>query len=152
MIRTLSASGTFAQKYVFLTLWFCIGGAINFAMWWGEVFDLTTPPTLGAKISSLVLWLAPMFAIIRFMRPYKHVRMSDNGLFISDPRREIFVPFSAIERAVPAPIEPNEYVEVIFRAPTEFGDKIRFVPRPRYGFLPWLDPAVNEFLHRVNKA
>jgi hypothetical protein len=93
-----------------------------------------------------------MFVIVRIMRPYKRVRMSDDGLLISDPQREIFVPFSAIARAVRAPIEPNEYVEVIFRTPTEFGEKIRFVPRPRYGFLPWLDPAVHNFLHRVNKT
>jgi hypothetical protein len=89
---------------------------------------------------------------VRLKRTYKRVRMSDEGLLISDPQREIFVPFSEIARAVQAPVEPNAYVEVIFRTPTEFGDKIRFVPRPRYGFLPWLDPAVHEFLRRVNRA
>ena len=152
MIRTLSAAGTFTEKYFFLALWFCVGGAIAFAMWSDKVFDPNTPPTLWAKIASLILWLGPLFVIVRLMRAYKRVRMSDEGLLISDPQCEIFVPFSAIARAVPAPIEPNAYVEVIFRAPTEFGHKIRFVPRPRYGFLPWLDPAVHEFLQRVNKA
>jgi hypothetical protein len=32
MIRTLSAPGTFVQKYVFLILWFRIGGGINVAV------------------------------------------------------------------------------------------------------------------------
>jgi hypothetical protein len=37
MIRTLSAPGTFVQQYVFLILWFCIGGGINVAVF-------ATPP------------------------------------------------------------------------------------------------------------
>jgi hypothetical protein len=34
--------------------------------------------------------------------------------------------------------------------PTEFGDRIQFVSRSRYGFLPWPDPALSELRERVN--
>jgi hypothetical protein len=109
------------------------------------------PPSLGAKLFFLAFWLLPLFFVAWVTRLDKRVRMSDEGLLISDGRGEIFVPFAAIKSASRAPIEPNAYVEVTFRTPTAFGDRIRFVPRPRRGFLPWLDPAVHEFLARVNK-
>ncbi|MDB5612199.1 MAG: hypothetical protein JWP25_9099 [Bradyrhizobium sp.] len=102
MIRTLSAPGTFAQRYVFLVLWFCILGGINILMWWGKLFDPHGgPPSPEAKIVFLVIWLVPPLVAAWLTRSLKRVRMSDEGLLISDYRREILVPFSAIESISP---------------------------------------------------
>jgi hypothetical protein len=152
MIRTLSAPGTFAQRYVFLVLWFCILGGINILMWWGKLFDPHGgPPSPEAKIVFLVIWLVPPLVAAWLTRSLKRVRMSDEGLLISDYRREILVPFSAIESISPhSKVEPFQPVEIRFRAPTEFGDGIQFVPRARYGFLPWPDPALSELRERVS--
>jgi hypothetical protein len=150
MIRTLSASGTFVHKYVFLALWLCISGGLNILMWSGRLFELrVVPPSLGIKIIYLAFLLVPPPLILWMTRLHKRVRMSDDGLLIRDSSQEVFVPFSAIESVSRPKTEPNAYVEVRFRAPTVFGNRIRFVPRPRHGFLPWLDPAVREFLERV---
>ena len=152
MIRTLSAPGTFVQKYVFLVLWFCILGGINVLLWKDKLFDRHGgPPSLEAKVAFLTMWLAPPLAAIWLTRLLKRVRMSDEGLLISDCRREILVPFSAIESVSPhSKVEPFQPVEIRFRVPTEFGDRIQFVPRSRYGFLPWPDPALSELRERVN--
>jgi len=152
MIRTLSAPGTFVQKYVFLVLWFCILGAINILMWSGKLLDPHgEPPSLEARIGFLAMWLVPPLVAAWLTRLLKRVRMSDEGLLISDYRREILVPFSAIESVSPhSKVEPFQPVEIRFRAPTEFGDRIQFVPRGRYGFLPWPDPALSELREPVN--
>jgi hypothetical protein len=152
MIRTLSAPGTFVQKYVFLVLWFCILGGINVLMWSGQLFDQHGgPPSLEAKVAFLAMWLAPPLVATWLTRLLKRVRMSDEGLLISDCRRKILVPFSAIESVSPhSKVEPFQPVEIRFRVPTEFGDRIQFVPRSRYGFLPWPDPALSELRERVN--
>jgi hypothetical protein len=159
MIRTLSAPGTFVQKYVFLTVWFYLLGGLNILIWSGKLFDASGgPPPPQAKITFLVFWLVPPLLGAWMMRRHKRVRMADDGLLIADNHREIFVPFSAIE-SVSQPeieqdgyIEPDGYVEIAFRAPTAFGDRVRFVPRSRFGLLPSPDPAVREFLQRVNNA
>lgn len=152
MIRTLSAPGPFVGKYVFLALWFCILGGINLLIWSGQMSDAQGgPPPLAAKIAFLAMWLLPPVVAAWLTRLLKRVRMSDEGLLISDGRREVFVPFSAIESVSPhSKVEPFQPIEIRFRAPIEFGDRIQFVPRVRYGFFPWLDPAVREFRKRIS--
>jgi hypothetical protein len=152
MIRTLSAPGTFAEKYVFLALWFGILGGINVLIWSGQMSDAQgAPPSLATKVVFLVMWLVPPLVAAWLTRLLKRVRMSDEGLLISDSRREIFVPFAAIASVSPhSKVEPFQPVEIRFRAPTEFGERIQFVPRVRHGLLPWLDPAVSELRERVN--
>jgi len=153
MVRTLSASGTFVQKYIFLATWLCLTGGLNVLIWSGRMSAAGGgPPSLGAKLTFLAFWILPPLFILWVMRFYKRVQMSDDGLLISDPREEIFVPFSAIASVSQPKIEPKAYVEVAFREPTAFGERIRFIPRPRFGFLPSLDPAVCEFLERMKRA
>jgi hypothetical protein len=108
MIRTLSAPGTFVQKYVFLVLWFCILGGINVLLWTDKLFDRHGgPPSLEAKVAFLAMWLAPPLVAIWLTRLLKRVRMSDEGLLISDRRREALVPFSAIASvSPPSKVEP----------------------------------------------
>jgi hypothetical protein len=113
MIRTLSAPGTFVQKYVFLVLWFCILGGINVLLWTDKLFDRHGgPPSLEAKVAFLAMWLAPPLVAIWLTRLLKRVRMSDEGLLISDYRREALVPFSAIASvSPPSKVEPFQPVE-----------------------------------------
>ncbi len=151
MVRTLSSSDTAFQKYVFPVSWFCLAGGVNVLMWSGRLFDPRGgPPSPEADIALLAIWLAPPLLAATLTRLLKRVRMSDHGLLISDYRREIFVPFSAIASVSQPKFEPSETVEIKFRAPTAFGDRITFVPRARFAF--WRrDPALGELEGRVTK-
>jgi hypothetical protein len=149
-IRKLSVPDQSGQRRIMLGLWFVILGAINAGIWTGYLRDpLGGPASATALISSLLIWLVPPLLVIALMPPGKTVSMSEDGLLISDGKDEILVPFAEIAGVTRAPFEPNAYIEVAFRSDTRFGDRIRFVPRPARGFLPWLDPAVKEFLKRV---
>jgi hypothetical protein len=150
MIRTISASGTFAQKYVLPLIWVGVAGGLNALMWIGHAF--APPPTLGARAAMLLLLLGPL-VFLPGLRRLKRVRMSDDGLLISNYVREIFVPFGEIESVSShTKVYPFQPIEVRFRTPTAFGERIRFVPRPRHGFMPWLAPAVQELRDRVDAA
>ncbi len=146
MIRTLSASGTFTQKYFFVAAWLFVFGDVAFIVLSGGGV-----PSPGAVTLLIGIFLTPLIVALLLPNPNKQVRMSDDGIFVSDNRREIFIPFARIESAMREPMEGAAIV-VTFMRPTEFGDSIRFVPRPRLGFLPWLDPAVREFMRWVNKV
>jgi hypothetical protein len=150
----LSAPGTFIQKYVLVGLCFCVLGAVNALVGLGWLLGPDGGlPSLGARVAFLAIWLAFPVAALWLSPRLMRVRMSDDGLLISDVRKEVFVPFSAIESMSPrSKIDPFQPIEIRFRTPTEFGDRIRFVPRARYGFLPWLDPAIAELRQRVKPA
>lgn len=150
MIKKLSVPDQSGQRRIMLGAWIVILGAINIGMWTGYLRDPTGgPASATALISSLLIWLIPPLLVIWLMPPGKTVAMSDQALLISDGKTEILVPFAEIAGVTRAPFEPHAYIEVAFRRDTLFGDRIRFVPRPARGFLPWLDPAVKEFLRRV---
>jgi hypothetical protein len=153
MIRQLSVSGTFSQKYVFPLAWIVVAGGFNLLLWFGDrVFAGFGPAPLGMKITSFLLLLAPLI-FARGLYRLKRVRMADDGLLISDFRRQVFVPFAEIASVSPHDkIDPSQPIEVRFRTPTEFGDVITFVPLTRFGFPPRLDPAVDEFRAHVERA
>jgi hypothetical protein len=152
VIRQLSAPGTFVQKYVLVALCFCVFGAVNALVWSGRLVGPDGgAPSLGARLAFLAMGGAALAAALWLSPSIKRVRMSDEGLLISDVRQEIFVPFSAIERISPqSKVDPFAPIEIRFRTATVFGDRIRFVPRARYGFLPWLDPAIGELRQRAS--
>jgi hypothetical protein len=154
MVRPLSAPGTFVQKYVLVGLCFSVLGALNALIWSGWLLGPNGgPPSLGARVAFLAMWLAFPIAALWISPRLMRVRMSDDGLVISDVRQEVFVPFSAIESMSPrSKIDPFQPIEIKFRTPTEFGDRIRFVPRARCGFLPWLDPALSELRQRLSQS
>jgi hypothetical protein len=154
MIRPLSAPGTFVQKYVLVALCFCVFGVVNALLGFGWLLGPDGGlPSLGARVAFLAIWLAVPLAALWLSPRLMRVRMSVNGLLISDVRQEIFVPFSEIESISPqAKDDKFQPIDIRFRTPTVFGDRIRFVPRARYGFLPWIDPAVSELRERVKRS
>jgi hypothetical protein len=145
MTKTLSAAGSSTSKYFLLAAALFVFGDVILIVWSGAGM-----PSPQAIVTLLLVFLVPLAAVALVPEPYKRVRMTNIGIYVSDNKREIFVPFSAIESASRERTDESTVIGVTFRVPTEFGDTIRFAPRGRFGFLPWSDPAVREFLERAN--
>jgi hypothetical protein len=78
---------------------------------------------------------------------FRRVRLDDNNLYVSDYRKEITIPLSEI-----ADVTENRWlnahpVTISLRNPTEFGDKIVFMPTLKYFVFFTGHPIVGELLN-----
>jgi hypothetical protein len=132
--RTLSSAWTFWTKFLFPAIWIIAFGYVTF-LWSG------IPPE--TKFVFLVVWIAGTTSILWAYAGLKRVRMDERQLYVSDYFREICVPLSAI-----TDVNQNRWINsrpitIYFRDATQFGDKVKFMPKQRIQF--WrIDPVVKE--------
>ena len=128
-----------------MAAWLFVFGDVVLIIWSGSGM-----PSLQTMATLLLIFVLPLIVMALVPVPSKRVRMSDLGIYVSDNTHESFVPFSAIQSASWERSGESSFIEVMFGVKTVFGDSIQFTPRARFGFLPWSDPAVREFLQRAN--
>lgn len=142
----LSSAWTFPTKFVLPVVWISGFGVGTVSLWLdafhGKGNEL--PPSamkfvfLGVLItgSALILWICAGL---------KRVRADERQLYVSNYLREICIPFSGVRD-----VSQNRWlnirpITIYFRDVTEFGDRVMFMPKQRFGILFWrADPEVDE--------
>ncbi len=78
-----------------------------------------------------LLLLVPPILMVWSFAPLKYVAMDDTCLYVSNYRRELRIPLSQVVEVRERRGSRNAVRDVTIRlaSPTEFGDKIRFIPR-----------------------
>lgn len=142
MQRSLSSAQTFFMKLVFPPLWAVLFG-------WLVLSDrghpaAAQPPTLLL----FLLWCAGMASMLWMCVPLKRVRMDGKNLYISNYFREIRVPLSAVVEVTENRWFNIHPVTIHFRRPTEFGQRITFMPTARL-FTNWSSHPVVEELRQA---
>ena len=143
--RTLSSAQTFVMKFVFPIVWISGFGFGTLALWVGAINGPTShgaPPEM--KWVFLGAWIAGTAFILWGCAGLKRVRMDRDFLYVSNFRREIVVPLSSIGSVTESRWISIHPVTIHLRVPTEFGDKVTFMPTARlFGFRS-SHPVVNE--------
>ena len=140
--RTLSSAQTFWVKFVFPWIWILLFGMGTFSLW-------TVPhPNMPAEIPWIFLaaWLVGLVFTLWICADLKRVRMDQDTLYISNFRREIAVPLSEIDSVTENRWIRSHPVKIWFRHPTEFGDKVTFMPTVRMFEFTWAPHPVVEQL------
>lgn len=134
---TLSSRQTFVMKFVFPAFWITIFGFGTVMLWSGAMHGKGgAPPPPEMKYLFLAVWFAGTSFILWLCTPLKRVRVDDRSIHISNYRREISVPLGAIDRVTENRWVNIHPVTIHFRTPTEFGDRVTFIPKARmFGFL-----------------
>ncbi len=140
--RTLSSR--FTVFYKFFPFVGCFVFGIAAAVVWVDAFkgngDASGPPEL--KWVVLGVWAVPSTCLLWFGAGLKKVRRDGEFLYVSNYRREIKVPFSEVVSVTEIIWISPPRVTVHFRAPTEFGQTITFMPRM---LVLWMShPVVQE--------
>jgi hypothetical protein len=142
--RTISSGWTFWSKYLFPAIWISAFGFGNIVLWSsGLVGRSNAVPPPQTKIVFLVVWIFGTTVILWANAGLKRVRMDERQLYLSNYLHEIHIPFSSI-----TDVRQNRWINsrpitIYFRDATEFGDKVRFIPKQRIQFWS-IDPIVNE--------
>lgn len=142
MPRVLSSAQTFFMKLVFPPLWSVLFGWLMLA---GRGHPAGTYPSMPIP---LLVWCAGMAAMLWMCVPLKRVSMDGKNLYISNYFREITVPLAAIGEVTENRWINIHPVTIHFRRPTEFGQRITFMPTARL-FANWSSHPVVEELRRA---
>lgn len=154
MERTLSAGTTFLFKYLFPVVW--IGGfGMGTLELWFHPEDVVFNGVRGAASRGdqwwfLAAWVVGSAFLLWMAFPLKRVRLTEQGLHVSNYRTEILIPFGAIAR-----VEQNRWINVRpvtvhLRHDSPFGRRITFMPAGRRRFTFWReDEIVDELRHRA---
>jgi hypothetical protein len=142
--RTISSGWTFWAKYLFPAIWISAFGFGNIVLWSGGFIgrnNAIPPPQM--KFAFLGVWILGTTVILWANAGLKRVRIDQRQLCVSNYAHEIYIPFSLI-----TDVRQNRWINsrpitIYLREATEFGDKVRFIPKQRIQF--WrIDPVVNE--------
>ena len=140
MRRRLSSLQTFLNKIVFPAIWIPVWGFAALAMFFGRV-EGPEPPL---KWIFLVAWIVGCAVIYWTCIRLKEVSVDDNFLYVSNYLKEIAIPLSEIRDVTENKWINLHPVTIHLKSPTEFGDKIVFMPTVRYFAFFSSHPVVNE--------
>jgi hypothetical protein len=149
--RTLSSSQTVFVKFVFPTIWISMFGLGTIALFFGAFRgNGGQAPPEWMKWNFLSIWTAGTAFIYWNCGRLKRVRVDDSALYVSNYFKEIRIPFDAI-----ADVTENRWVNIHpvtihLRSPTDFGDRITFMPRTR--IFNWRSHPVVEELRGLARA
>lgn len=150
--RTLSSAQTFVVKAIFPAIWIAGFGAATLSLWFEDASDSARPDTLiAARWISLVVWLVFSAVVLRIGAILKRVRVDGKFLYVSNYRREVAVPLSAVDTVTENRWINIHPVTIRFRAPTAFGQTVTFMPKSRVlGWRP--HPVVAELRSAADLA
>ena len=143
--RTLSSAQTFLVKFVFPIVWISGFGLGTLALWAGAFNGSAgNGPPHEMKLQFLAMWIAGTAFILWCCAGLKKVRIDQDSLYISNFRKEIVVPLSSIGSVTENRWINIHPVTIHFRAPTEFGNKVTFMPKARFFGLWRSHPVIGE--------
>jgi hypothetical protein len=114
MDRTVSSIMTFFLKFLLPPLW--IGG-FGIGILQNDV-----------DLQVMLYWIVGSTFLLWSSVPLKRVVLRADGLSVSNYRREILIPFGAIERVTQNRWSGGRPVTIYLRSETPFGRRIRFMP------------------------
>ena len=136
--RTISSAWTPFYKFVFPVIWLGLMGFVGFAG--GREILPSLVPLLVVGLVGHVVFVAPL----------KIVRLDDSALYVSNHRREIRIAFSQVEK-VTGPWFTSRLATIHFRAETEFGRKVTFMPTMQWLNVLGPHPIVGELQDLVRR-
>jgi hypothetical protein len=157
MDRTISASTTFLFKYIFTPLWVGGFGIGTFAIL-SDPQDVVFNGVRGAatpadQLLFFAFWILGSGFLLWLSVPLKRVRLRADGLSVSNYRREILIPFSAIERVTQNVLISGRHVTIHLRFETPFGRRITFMPAGLGKLVFWKeDDVVKELRQYAGRA
>jgi hypothetical protein len=110
-----------------------------------------TGHSAGDRLGFLILYLSFLFVIFYARRPMRVILEGEN-LLISDLRKEIKVPLSSVSEVRQGWFEKGSPITLTLRAPTIFGDKIKFFPEERWFCAPWKPHPITAELRELIKS
>ena len=148
MRRRLSSFQTILVKVVFPGLWIPICGLGTLMM----VFRGDADPL--PKLMMLCVWVGGSAFIYWNCIRLKEVSVDDDFLYVSNLMKEITIPLSDIYDVTENVWINSHPVTIHLSSPSEFGDKIIFMPKTRFFSFFSSHPVVNELkaLARKNMA
>lgn len=149
-METISSRLTFVLKFILLPLWITGFGVAALGLWldlWQVNGHLPTPKE---KAEILAAWIFIATFGLWNLAGLKKVRVDTTNLYISNFRKEIAIPVDDI-----VDITDHRWLNlpttIRFRAPTVFGQSIRFLPPDR--FIPFYwggeNPVVEDLKERA---
>ena len=141
MRRKLSSMQTVLMKIFFPILWIPIWGVGVLTMFLGDDPKGPDPP---AKWMFVVFWfVGTAFTCWSGIR-LKEVSVDDDFLYVSNYLKEISVPLSQIYDVTENVWVNSHPVTIHLNSPSEFGDKIVFMPTTRFFAFFSSHPVVKE--------
>ncbi len=148
-MRELSSRQTFLVKWIVPPAWIGAFGSATIALWYGA----TAVPLTDTRLRWLfpVVWLlGSLFIYLNCVR-LKRVRLDGSTLLVSDYRREIRIPLRDVEAVTELRWVNIHPVTLHLRRPSDFGERIVFMPPTRW-FMGWLPhPLVQELRDLVHQ-
>jgi len=140
MRRSLSSWQTWLMKIFFPAVWIPLFGFVTLMMFMvsPDVADL--PP----KWIFLLVWIAASVFICWSCIRLKEVSVDDDFLYVSNYLKEVSIPLSEIYDVTENMWVNIHPVTIHLKSPSEFGDKIVFMPPTRYFAFFSSHPVVKE--------
>ena len=140
MKRRLSSLQTFLMKVIFPGLWIPLFGMGPLMMFLGTFEGQDPPP----KWTFLFAWLAGSAFICWSCIRLKEVSVDEDFLYVSNYLKEVAIPLSEIQDVTENVWVNIHPVTIHLKSPSEFGDKIVFMPTVRFFTLFSSHPVVTE--------
>lgn len=151
MCREISSSTTGLNKVAILFFFgFLAPFVILSGLFSANRFDL-------GSLLGFLFFVFIAFLFIRAALNWKDVNINKNGLIISQmnfgKRKEIFVPFKNIKIVRQTLLQRfnPETVIIEFKHSTDFGDKIKFIPKVRFFPFPFFKHPIVDELNYLKK-
>jgi hypothetical protein len=145
MIRNISSVQTFWMKFLLPAIWIMGFGLGTVSLWLGIMHGRSNDlPPEEMKWLFLIFWVAGTLGILWTAANLKRVRVDSKYLYVSNYLRETSIPFSNVKDVTENRWVNYHPVTIHFQDATEFGDKIRFMPKLRYFGFWRSHPIVGE--------
>jgi hypothetical protein len=141
--RDFSSSATFLYKFIFPPIWIALCGLLVFQ--YSHLSHPIGPFGHEAVLAFVLLTVVGSVFFLRFSLPLLRVQLRDGHLYASNYFGEIEIRPSDI-----ADVTQNVWVKlrpitIRLRTPSEFGQRLSFMPPMRIIFRFWIqDPIVEE--------
>ncbi len=144
MHELLSSKFTLFYRYIWPAAWLAsllVLGLLFLAGQWGD-----GPPLTGVGVAYGVVAAHYFF----FLRRLRRVIAKDDGLLVSDHRREVLVPWSNVARLRGNRWSRHGLIIVKLRSPTALGRKVSFLPYQKAWLPIWREhPAARVIQERA---
>ena len=106
----------------------------------------------GMRLEFLIAWIVGTLFILVTCAGLKRVRIDSNYIYVSNYVRELRVPMGQIRDVTENRLLNAHPITVSFRDSTEFGIRIRFMPKTRWFSFWSAHPVVAELLELAATA
>ncbi|MGP0092592.1 MAG: hypothetical protein ACLPKB_22015 [Xanthobacteraceae bacterium] len=149
-VRTISSGQTIFVKFIFPVIWIGGFGLGTLALWLAPMHARGGAPPPEMKWVFLAVWTFGTAFILWLSAGLKRVCLDEATIYISNYVREISVPLNLIEDVTENRWINIRPVTIKFRHPTDFGDKVTFMPRTRVFWPGKPNPIVAELQALAN--